>query len=472
MSATFLAAVRARSSEVRLDATSNQTSAILSAIAAGKSAELRELLRTTEAIPHAVNGCVNGRVPLLVAAGNDRVDLVRSLLLARAEPDIAGAQGKTALCIAAAAGDADTVGTLLKAKAAVDLAMSNGATALACACAGGARAYSRGSSHLDCCRVLLEHSANANARKSNGATPLYMACQNAEGLALPMAKMLIHNGGAEVNALGPKGASPLYIACAEGHATLAALLLSHRASPTEPADGGRTPLAVVVEERGPHAEALCNLLLDARSDPNAAKHNGITPLFLACATLDRAGRLDGHTREAWKRQKARDAALCRDADGLSGLVDLLLASKADVEAADSGDVRPLWIAAHQGNADAVTRLLDARAGINEVALDETTALWAACSQGNYHCARVLVECRADLTLPSRLTPLAVAKWHLANERRRPGGGGRGHDGVGEADDPAQSEQTSRRSYHQVVELLQNALTNSLAMGLAHSCVLP
>ena len=94
---------------------------------------------------------------------------------------------------------------------------------------------------------------------------------------------------------------------------------------------------------------------------------------------------------SWRREKAAqdEAAMLVADDGGGGaaaataeaapeesivlrLVDQLLLAGADPDAADSNDVRPLWIAAHQGHAQAVERLLRAGAQVDAAALDGTT----------------------------------------------------------------------------------------------------
>lgn len=293
---------------------------------------------------------------------------------------------------------------------------------------------------------------------SSTPLPPTPVAEHLEPVALPLARMLLEHA-ASVDCPGPKGATPLYVACAEGHVSVVSLLLEHGADASACADGGRSPLAVIAEERSPRAVQLCRLLLEAKARPNDAKHNGIAPLFLACAGLARAGRLDGSTRELWRAHKAAEAeqaavlaaeegrkaaaaaeeerkAVGKQSDSTNGsptsppcaaashevvLVELLLEAGADVEMADSGGVRPLWIASHQGHREALSRLLQAGASVNARALDGTTALWAACMQGHACCVRALLGAGGDARIAScgGTTPRAVAEWQRRGAARMP-----------------------------------------------------
>jgi ankyrin repeat protein len=139
----------------------------------------------------------------------------------------------------------------------------------------------------------------------------------------------------------------------------------------------------------------------------------VSPLFLACAGLTRGARLSDGSREAWRT--AMEAQVeCES----STLIMLLLESGADFEAADSNGIRPLWIAAHQGNDEAVDTLLTVSAAIDATALDGTTALWAAAQQGHAEVVRRLLDAKADAGLRSvaGIGPLDAARKQENTER--------------------------------------------------------
>ena len=113
------------------------------------------------------------------------------------------------------------------------------------------------------------------------------------------------------------------------------------------------------------------------------------------------------------------ASAAEEADVATRMVELLLEAGADAERADSGEVRPLWIASHQGQEEALSRLVAAGACVNARALDGTTALWAACMQGHTACVRTLLGAGADAHIAScsGTTPRAIAEWQQLGAER-------------------------------------------------------
>lgn len=125
--------------------------------------------------------------------------------------------GVIPLVTACRVGDARLVRLLLGAGADVNAACSfDSYTALhAAACEG----------HAECCRLLLEHGANPNARNFVGMTPLYVAAL--EGAADCCEVLLEH--GADVNAKDDDGETALDLATENGDSACCRVLLAHGA---------------------------------------------------------------------------------------------------------------------------------------------------------------------------------------------------------------------------------------------------
>src|SRR5690606_18944656 len=89
------------------------------------------------------------------------------------------------------------------------------------------------------------------------------------------------------------------------------------------------------------------------------------------------------------------------------VIDLLLASGADLNAVEQAGQTALMHAAHAGNSGAVQRLLAAGANVEARAVDNRDALHIAFSRGNLEIARALA--RAELSIQgSARRPLCAA----------------------------------------------------------------
>ncbi len=143
---------------------------------------------------------VEGRTPLFLAAslGNGHA-MVRLLLENGADPNLATANQQTPLMAAAGRGNTDVVRTLLVAKANVDARNGAGETALMLAAADG---------NPQATRLLLERGADARVRTKRNETAL----GNAGTAGSEEVVRLLLDRGAEVNIRNIRGYSPLMLA--------------------------------------------------------------------------------------------------------------------------------------------------------------------------------------------------------------------------------------------------------------------
>ena len=168
------------------------------------------LLLEKKAAPGEATRCRRS-TPLMAAAREGHLDVIRLLLGAGAPVDATDALGSSALALAARHGQGAAAALLLGAGAAHDLAAAGGVAPLHSAALEG---------HLGATRVLLEAGADPVAASADGSTPLYYAA--AYGHA-EVARCLLEEAPAGRGAL----ADPAVLATAAlyGHPRVVALLL-------------------------------------------------------------------------------------------------------------------------------------------------------------------------------------------------------------------------------------------------------
>jgi ankyrin repeat protein len=417
--------------------------------APGTSSEADEVRRIQALIkdsPDLVNAPVeNGLTLLQSAAAKGKLAVVKQLLDSGAAVDGLQQPGPTPLHFAADNGHKAVVDLLLSKGAKVDAQTENGATPLHLAARQGyesvakalltgagasvnAQTKGRGANsnfgmdplqlnglssgqtplHLAAkagytgmVQLLLAKGADVNAEDGDGRTPLSYAAQrpailelllaahanpNAGRLDLPLAlaafygempalKVLLANGANpntnsalsfSVNLpfgqISPRGAkvTPLFLAVTQRHTDAAKELLRCKADPNMP--GGYSSRPVV-------GEALSDIptlkvLLDGGADPNAS-NQGVPMLQQAVAD---------------KNQPA---------------VELLLAHKADVNAARSDGWTPLLSAVAGGDKAIAELLIKAGAAVNARNKDGQTPLWVAVERNRLELAELLLANKAD-----------------------------------------------------------------------------
>ena len=217
--------------------------------------EMVRLLVGAGADPDVANEL--GVTPLVLACANGNPIIVRLLLDAGAEADVAVGTGETALMGCARTGNQDAVAALVAANADVNAREPvEQQTALMWAVAH---------SHTEVARLLLESGADVNARSRvrrqvisrrlqselkygelgrsygtdaeetsvGGFTPLLFAARHGD---IATARVLL-DAGADVNDRAPDGAGALVVAIHSGHGSFAMFLLEQGANPNAAAAG-------------------------------------------------------------------------------------------------------------------------------------------------------------------------------------------------------------------------------------------
>lgn len=210
------------------------TDSLHEALWAGDSSAVANLL-ALGARPDSI-GALDSFSPLHRAVEANRLDLVRLLLAASANPNVmsrnADGNDLTPLHMAAEQGSVAMVSDLLEAGARADTATVFGETPL-----HGVR------SMMDepaIAALLLSQGADPNAQTVFGATPLHHAALLGSSR---LARVLLANG-ADPNLANRKGQSPLHIAAKAGYTGVVALLLEAGGAPDRRDHSGQTPMAL------------------------------------------------------------------------------------------------------------------------------------------------------------------------------------------------------------------------------------
>ena len=216
------------------------------------AAALRLLAKSAD--PNAAGP--DGTTPIMWAAANDDVELVRALIKAGANVRTRNQFGTCAITEAATIGSAPIIGALLKAGADPNTKNPEGETPLMAVARSG---------HVDAAALLLEAGADVNVKEAfGGQSPLMWAAAQSQA---EMVKFLASKG-ADVNARG-------------------VVRQWERKVITEPRPkdlnkGGFTPLLYAARE----GCLLCaRYLVEAGADPDLEDPDRVTPLNMALLNL-------------------------------------------------------------------------------------------------------------------------------------------------------------------------------------------
>jgi ankyrin repeat protein len=264
---------------------------------------------------------------------------------------LAGTSGTPQLADAIKAGDHITALSLLKQHVDVNVPQADGTTALDWAVRQDDR---------DMADRLIKAGANVKAANRYGVTALYLACVN--GSAPMIAKLL--DAGAEVNGATSEGETPLMTVARTGNVEAAKVLLAHGADVNSKEQWRQqTPLMWAVAESHPE---MAQELIAHGADVNARQ-----------VTWNWERQMTKEPREKWLPLGGLTPLLFAARQGCLECARVLLASKADVNAADPNNISPTLMALINGHYDVAAFLLDQGADPNIA--DETgrTALFAA-----------------------------------------------------------------------------------------------
>eukprot|EP01083_Nonionella_stella_P039033 106149_1 len=294
---------------------------------------------------------------------------------------------------------------------------TDGATALFVACREGA---------TQCVRHLLSNNLLfINESKTNGRSPLFIASffghHEIVDLLINhshrMTKQRMNHGILDVNQCDSKGFTPLFVAAQNGHTKIVTLLLRNAADVNQSEQSGRTPLWIS-SLRG-HVDVVRVLLDHSSIDIDYKDLSGVTPLWAACQNNNSevvelllhprnvvVGGDDSQEKTTESRQGANPNLAKHDgctplwiaaSRGNSQCIEPLINYGADLNKPDqSQGSTPLFIACQNGKKASVDLLLAANADVNRPRSgDGTTALMMAAHNGHAGIVDVLLKCDAD-----------------------------------------------------------------------------
>jgi ankyrin repeat protein len=333
---------------------------------------------------------IGGYTPLLIASRIGNAAMIETLASGGADANAATTSGTTALMFASQAGNADAVSALIAHGANVNAKEKvKGETALAFAAAYG---------RADVIRVLTAHGADTKVTTSVMDLAAFNK-EEQERFAMfqqQQAAQAAGRGGAAEPAGGGRrgfnpnakpgidrqynytelvaywgGVAPLHLAARQGQLEAAKALLEGGADVNQETVGDKATPMLVATING-HFD-LAKMLLEKGGNPNAAEHNGVTPLYAALNCQWSAKALYPQPR-AFEQQQT----------SYLGLMKVLLEKGADPNARLT---KKVWYAQYDFD----------QSGVDEIG---STSFWRAAYASDVEAMKLLVSFGADPNIPT------------------------------------------------------------------------
>lgn len=206
-----------------------------------------------------------GYTPLISAALNKHMDVMRKLLQHSANASLQARDGSSALHLVSGYGDVQMAAELLNSGANIEAKREGYLTPLHDAAANGS---------AEIVTFLLESGAEKEARTCNGQTPLLLATQEGRTGAL---RVLLHVG-ADIEVLDNAGSNCLHTAAGRSQAETMALLLADPLTAKILNTGDRNQQTPLHATTFVGSIACARMLLEHGADPEIAASMGWTPL--------------------------------------------------------------------------------------------------------------------------------------------------------------------------------------------------
>jgi len=309
--------------------------------------------------------------PIHVAAEHSNIAMIRFLLESGANSEMPDPNENKPLHAAAKVGNIEVVQELIDCGVDVDPFNDDGATPLHLAAAGG---------HFEVVKVLVEAGHDTTVTDQMNSTPLHAAARVGH---LKTVDFLLERG-ANFRAIDNKKQLPIHVAAEEGHVELVKRLLQHRskAYQLKAVDNvGQTAIHIAARM---DFHGILSVLFDEGDNLDATDSDGLTALHLAVQKghVNTVGLLLEKGASPEGKSSEGSTVLHYAADhGSTEIVQLLLKKGASIhlEALDSDDKTPLFLAIYSRNLEVVKCLLDAGGNIN--ASSKWPAMYAAAYYG-------------------------------------------------------------------------------------------
>ena len=348
--------------------------ALLEAVTAGHNEAVEFLLQ----LQNVDIDCTDeeGMTALMKACRGGHVDIVDSLLSAKANVNLQDKNGLTALMTASQYGHISIIHKLLKANANPHLLKSNGSNALMIASFYG---------HYNVVDILV--SKKVEQQRRDGWNALMFACQKGH---LEIVELLLKEQ-ADLNIISKDGLNCFLLACRSGHTQIVSRLLKEHIDISAQGKGGWN--AFMLACRNGHTK-IVDILLKKGIDPNIQNEDGWTGFMLACE--------NGHTQIVKLLKNLPVSLDTQNKNGWTGLmlacqndhiqiIRVLLQEPINLEATNNDCMNALMLACKQGLTDIVRLLLKKR--INRDAKNKYgwNALMLACENGREKIVKLLLK---------------------------------------------------------------------------------
>jgi ankyrin repeat protein len=364
-----------------------------------------------------------GYMPLVYALWNMDSDMVKLLLDKGADANAKDTpSGYTSLHWAIMMGNKELTEMILDAGADVNVKAKAGATPLDVAAYGVSAAIGEllvakgaevSSLHaaayvgdLAKVKAFIDEGVEIN-KKAMVSTALHSA---ATGGHREIVEFLIDKG-TDVDAQTGRGQTPLHMAAQAGHLDVVQLLLDRGAKVNVKNKGGQTPLQLAEKQK--HSE-IAELLKKLGAEEVKEYDRELDESLLQAISegdIDEVKSLISEGANIYTRQWGGTTLHIAAQVGHKQIVELLIATGANVDAKDVADNTPMHCAASGGHRDVVELLFVKGANINAMQAQGWTPLHEAVRWGHKNVTELLINKEANVNVKDRdgRTPLWYAK---------------------------------------------------------------